>query len=463
MFAAVGKHLDIAKWILDVSGPTSLSVVQLDGRTVAMHAAIDSDLKTLRWILSVSSDEDLLRRDKNDRSILPYAASNSDWRVLKTVLKHINGKLSVKTWNDRSAVIMHAIVYERLGVLNFLSTQLNKGEMIGTMMSGQPAPFFAATRGKLSVLRWYRNKWPGALDFVNSYNGATAFTCAARGGGVDVMEWMVMECSIDPVGTGRFRSTALIAAAEGGHKDAVLWLVEHGCSFEGDSVAFDAVMGAVTNNHLEMVTWLYDYDTHCRAVIERQNDRFILSASKIRGLEMLKWFQSKNLIDQRDVYYLAYNAALCDCVSIVSWLATEFDYDKWSASTLVHGDFVDTIVSFPVPPVATIGWLLSNVPITRAEKLNYTVIAAENGSVELLRCLHRHGVSIRARHFKGRTLLFHAAVKGRLAVVKWLVKHGCPVMAKDDDGRTTLELAIAWHKTEVVQFLTTLVDGTVPD
>jgi ankyrin repeat protein len=463
MFAAVGQHLDVAKWILALSGPTSLSAAQLDGRTVAMHAAIDGDLETLKWILLESSDEDLLKRDKDNRSILPYAASNPNWRVLQSVLNRVDGKLSVKTLHDRSTIIMHAIVYGRLGVLDFLSTQLNKSEMIGTIINGQPAPLFAATRGKLDVLRWYCSKWACVLDVVNSYNGSTAFTCAARGGSVDLMEWMVMECRINPVGTGRFRSEALVAAAEGNHKDAVLWLIQHGCSFGDDSVAFVAVMGAVTNGHLAMVTWLFHYDNHCRSVIEKQIHQFALSVAKTGGLDTLKWFRSKNLIDPRDAYHLGYNAAVFDCVPIVSWLATEFDYDKWSAGTLVHESFVDTIVSFPDPPVAVIGWLLSNVHITKGEKLNYTFIAAENGSVELLRCLHRHGVSIQARHFKGRTLLFHAAVKGRLAIVKWLVKHGCPVMARDDDGRTALELAIAWQKTEVVRFLTGLVDGTIPD
>jgi len=104
--------------------------------------------------------------------------------------------------------------------------------------------------------------------------------------------------------------------------------------------------------------------------------------------------------------------------------------------------------------------------IDRGVDINYTMdcipenclhIASSWGRTRIAKLLLLHGAQVDTatdnRYIRGWTPLHFAADNGHLDMVRLLVKHGAPTRVKCQGGETPLDLAVTRNHTSVVQFL----------
>lgn len=93
--------------------------------------------------------------------------------------------------------------------------------------------------------------------------------------------------------------------------------------------------------------------------------------------------------------------------------------------------------------------------VTTSEPDNYTALmaAAAFGQVEVLQLLLERGASLDKQNSEGLTALMFAAYQGELEAVKFLIGHGGNINDEAWDGTTLLMLATATGKHETVRFL----------
>lgn len=80
------------------------------------------------------------------------------------------------------------------------------------------------------------------------------------------------------------------------------------------------------------------------------------------------------------------------------------------------------------------------------------VMAAEQGSIEIVRLLLSHGVGVNKQDYSGATALHEAVRFSHLSIVELLVDHGADIIAPDNDGRTPIFLA-STRSSEILEYL----------
>ncbi|XP_064407321.1 uncharacterized protein LOC135352082 isoform X2 [Halichondria panicea] len=90
--------------------------------------------------------------------------------------------------------------------------------------------------------------------------------------------------------------------------------------------------------------------------------------------------------------------------------------------------------------------------------------ACWRGNLEIVKTLVTHGADKDARDKDNGTLLHYACMGGRILVVQYLVEVcKVDVDVTNDDGETPLDTAVWWEKTEVADYLKSLVSTPEPD
>ena len=80
-------------------------------------------------------------------------------------------------------------------------------------------------------------------------------------------------------------------------------------------------------------------------------------------------------------------------------------------------------------------------------------VAAEEGNLETVKTLVKHGAEIDATDSEDRTALQKASMKGHKTLVAYLLDHGANVYHADEYGLTSIHLAAQFGFTEIVQLL----------
>ncbi|KAK8200066.1 ankyrin repeat-containing domain protein [Phyllosticta capitalensis] len=80
------------------------------------------------------------------------------------------------------------------------------------------------------------------------------------------------------------------------------------------------------------------------------------------------------------------------------------------------------------------------------------VMAAQQGSIEIVRLLLSHGVGVNKKRYSGATALHEAVRFSNLPIVELLVDHGADIIAPDDGGRTPIFLA-SIRSSEILEYL----------
>ena len=114
-----------------------------------------------------------------------------------------------------------------------------------------------------------------------------------------------------------------------------------------------------------------------------------------------------------------------------------------------------TIIFFLVEAVRYLTKIGANVNVKYNEPPDDTPLhsAAENGNLEIVKCLIENGALINEKGNNGCPPLSAAVCEGEFEVVKFLIENGAVVNAKDDQDFTPLHLGAKEGKLEVIKYL----------
>lgn len=94
-----------------------------------------------------------------------------------------------------------------------------------------------------------------------------------------------------------------------------------------------------------------------------------------------------------------------------------------------------------------------SVNLSWSMKSSFLRFAAQQGDIEMVEALIKHGAEIDAIDAEGNTALHYSAMRGNAAVVKALIDDGADVNARDVEGRTVLQVAEHNNHTDVQRLI----------
>ncbi|KAL6052372.1 Ankyrin repeat domain containing protein [Balamuthia mandrillaris] len=173
----------------------------------------------------------------------------------------------------------------------------------------------AAKGGHLDVLQWVVEE----LNFDPT--GDTKVFCgAARGGSLEMLQWL---CDRGAVCSGK--SDACAAAAKGGHMEVLQWLLSNGGLLDG-SVFQNAAKGG----HVTMLQWLWE--NNCPW--SRRAFRGAVDKGRMEALRWLYDLKGPKLLQESDAFLVTELAARNGHLEVLKFLRTEVDPPcPWSVET----------------------------------------------------------------------------------------------------------------------------------
>lgn len=212
-------------------------------------------------------------------------------------------------------------------------------------------------------------------------------------------------------------------AAEKGHEDLLLWLIENGCPWNPDMFFHLAYIGRVSLLKYLMKNYR-EYD-----------DRAILKSVEGGQVETFKWFlkNNPNFMDNKDMLHAIFNtAALYGRASIIG--------------VMKENDALTTLDPLLLPPemgiLAAQGGHTHILEYLRSigYEMDYEKICQEAtkwGRDKVLQWVHDHGVAIPP------SVYWYLPYSGKVDIGKWLVKIGClfDVSAKENDAVDGFEMS----------------------
>ena len=243
-----------------------------------------------------------------------------------------------------------------------------------------------AIAGDLEALQWARgHSCPWDED-----------TCAAaaRGGHLDVLQWMRSQDPPCP-----WNTWTCSVAAEHGHLGVLQWLRANGCSWDENTSSYAARRG-----HLAVLQWLRSQDPPCPW------DQQVCNEAARRGhLPTLQWLRSQDPPCPWDDWTCMHVSAVEGHLPILQWARSQDPPGPWSNFTCA--------VAANSGHRVVLQWLrASGCPwdeLTCSE-------AALGGRLEVLQWAREHGCPWDAR------TCYYAARGGHLEVLQWAREHGCP-------------------------------------
>lgn len=221
---------------------------------------------------------------------------------------------------------------------------------------------------------------------------------------------------------------ALMAAVANGHVAVVEYLVNNGANVDArDKGGKSALIQAVDKNQEEAVRLLVE----CGAEVNRMD-----KSDRSTPLMHAVW----NVSDAAIAQYLVDNGAKLDV------------RDNKGVTALIYAVLrnQEAVVRLLVESGA-------KVDRTAEEKRRTPLMIAARGSdgLDIVRFLVDNGANVKARDYKGKTVLMHALVSNRVEVVRLLIERGAKVNRPDrNDGRTPLmHAALVGSDSEIVRYL----------
>lgn len=286
-------HLDLAKWLFDRDGRTSVSIIE----HWSVIAAGNGDLQMVQWVCSLAEDANVWKA--LDEAVIkchlnvvqwimkhPRKVDNSLHTAMETCARDVDkllvvrldgpatsGRLDVVEWllqhyADHCCVNggdLDAVRQGHFGIVRLLRMNNVKGCSNRVLRA-------AAEGGHLDIVKWlYENGTEIQPGFANN-----ATNTAATNGFLDVVKWLQENTSE------RTTTLAIDGAAANGHLDVIQWLHEShdaGCtSFSMDQAAADG--------HLDAVKWLHVHCTEgCSATA--------MNLASINGhIDTVKWLHN---------------------------------------------------------------------------------------------------------------------------------------------------------------------------
>jgi ankyrin repeat protein len=229
MLACGRGHLGVVRVLLQLLGKQELQVTDPEGQT-ALHVAAScgscGSEEIVSFLLGQGAQAD--SKDENGATPLMMACGEGYMGVLKVLLEHVGPEAFQETDEDGRTALHYAALGGHGETMTFL---LELGAQANSKAEDGKTPFMMACEaGWVSVARVLQHM--GALEFQQAVqetdnNGMTALHLAANGGHEEAVAFLISQgaqCSSRTVGGG---ITALMLACGQGRLGVVYLLLQH--------------------------------------------------------------------------------------------------------------------------------------------------------------------------------------------------------------------------------------------
>ena len=280
LHSAANGHLHLVQWLVSKDRNEQFTSPGRLPNTALLEASGGGHLHIVQWLLSeggsLSSECDF-----NGLSISERAAQHGHLNILQWFVENA-------ICNDPSDIIFIACIHGHLHIVKWI---IKSGVMISHLnATDRTAAQCAALGGHLEIVQFLLIECFG-IPHNESPDGNTILLCSASTGDVHVMQWMLDKGGASVRERNNKGQTALLRAAASGQIVAVQWLLEKGGAKaeEADNMGLTALLTAAVHGRLSMVKWLLCNNTSSSSEKDCDGHDVAISACMHGHMFILQW------------------------------------------------------------------------------------------------------------------------------------------------------------------------------
>ena len=329
-----------------------------------------------------------------------YAARNGHTEIMEWLGDCYGFELLQETGED---VLNLSSVQGRVKVVQFLLSKNIALEDGDRGLGGRVAFLGARREGHTEVVRILHAHNPRLAEITHPKTGETALMIVAGKGHVEILQWLLESCKVDPFRKDMRGGTALTYAARRGHTHVIEELFTHmedpaGAIRLEDGEGLTPFMHAAHGGHTEVIRLFLKTDLALKGPDQRSDDG---------------WSPLMIAVRER------------------------------------HADTAELLMDFGSSP---------NDSDPRFPEVTALAVAARNGHVEIVELLIRRGADVNPTSFPGKdSPIISAAANGCTDVVRLLNDHGADITRTGRFGRTARERAATNRRNDVLQLIDELL------
>ncbi|XP_067661852.1 ankyrin repeat and protein kinase domain-containing protein 1-like [Haliotis asinina] len=321
---------------------------------------------------------------------------------------------------------------------------------------GRTPVMWAASGGYIEVVELLVSKRANLT--LDDRFGMNILHSACLGGDVKVVKYVLSQNILDINGRVRCGRTAVMLAAENGHKDVVEMLIDKEADVSlvdetGDNVLHCACRGG----HAEVVKYILSKKmVDINSLVHGKKTPTMVAIE--RQLDVVKYILSLNSVDinckgrkKRTPVIVAAEQGHTEVVKLLVKHAANLLLRDENGDNILHRacyagqlDVVKYILSLKSMDINSRGW----------RKRTPVIVAAEQGHTEVVKLLVKHAANLLLRDENGDDILHCACYPGRVDVVKYVLSlNTVDINSKGLKKRTPPMAATIYGKKEVVELL----------
>ncbi|XP_071094732.1 putative ankyrin repeat protein RF_0381 [Haliotis cracherodii] len=441
MKAALNGHTDVFN-LLVMKG-SDLSLVDDSSNTILHTACEGGNLDIVNYVLT-QNIVDINSFGNNDRTPAMDAALKGHKNVFDLIVKK-GTDLSLS--DERGDSILHAACWGgNVEIVKYILTQ----NIVDINVKGQDmsTPVLkAAYKGHKEVFNVLVRKNADVLVIESSNDGILHLACF--GGNMEIIKYILTNCSIDVNDVGEDGFTAAMIAASKGRKDMFDLLLQNRADLSlVDDTKNNILHKACEGGNMELVKHIFEQNT---VEINSQSDigwTPAMEAAYEGHLEVLKLLVSKGadltLVNDEDnnILHVALEGRHMEVVKYV------LTYDLVDVNSRGNENRTPVIFAATEGLVEIFDLIVrkgADLSSITDDKENVLHVACEEGNTEIVKyVLTQNAVNINAREVGGKTPVLVAAGYGYEDIFDLLFGEGADLSIVDAEGENIL------HKVSVI-------------
>ena len=420
--AAFHGYLNVVQFLVGECGVDPKTCLNNRGCTALHRAAQNGQVHVIKYLIN-EKQCDPMCRDNNGWTVLQHSdvmwlGSSHLLRVLQCLLDEC-GMNPDSCWEE----IRHIIWFSSTNVMRYLIKEKHCDPMCREG-NGQTVLHKAASEGQLQVLQFLIDECGMDPDSCRDDEGRTPLHHAAQMGALNVLRYLVKEKHCEIMCEDK---TVLHEAAERGNLQIVQCLIDD-CGVD------------------PMSCWDDSGETPLHAAARKGQHSIV------------KYLVKKKCCDpmcaDRDGWTVAHSAAYYGCLQVMRCLVDECGVDPMSCQ---DGEGLTPLIyAAQQGEVTILRYLIKEKhcdPLSTNKPILH--IAAFHGHLKAVKCLiDECGIDPNCQSDVGYYAMHHATAKGQLSVLRYLVKEKhCDPMCRGKLGSTVLHLAACFGHLQVMKFL----------
>ncbi|XP_067661682.1 ankyrin repeat domain-containing protein 50-like [Haliotis asinina] len=322
---------------------------------------------------------------------------------------------------------------------------------------GRTAVMLAAENGHKDLVVVLADN--GADVSLVDRTGDNILHCACRGGGVEVVKYILSKKMVYIDSKGHYDKTPVMLAGRNGHTEVVKLLVNYGANLSlRDTYGHNILHSACSEGHVDVVKYILSKD-----IVDINSEGYkrrtpMMLAAMVGHKEVVDLLV-KNGADLTfsdiDGHNILYCSSATGQLEVVKYIISLNTVDINSAG---HFKRTSVMVAARGGHKEVVEFLVNHgakLTLTDKDTNNILHLTSLGGSLEVMKyLLSLNAVNINSRGWKKRTPVMFAADKGYKGLVELFVNSGAQLSLKDIDGDNILLLAVS--HLEVVKYILSL-------